>query len=75
MAARCAVCGRGPQVGYSVSHSHIRNKRTFRPNLQPVHTTVDGENVYENNNVKKRIVYISDDVFFFHNSNRRITSF
>ena len=45
MAARCAVCGRGPQVGYSVSHSHIRNKRTFRPNLQPVHTTVDGENV------------------------------
>ena len=45
MAARCAVCGKGPQVGYTVSHSHIRNKRTFRPNLQPVHTTVDGENV------------------------------
>ena len=36
MAARCAVCGKG---------THIRNKRTFRPNLQPVHTTVDGENV------------------------------
>lgn len=31
--------------------------------------TVDGEPVYENNNVKKRIVYISDDVFYFHNSN------
>ena len=30
MAARCAVCGKGPQVGYTVSHSHIRNKRTFR---------------------------------------------
>ena len=30
--------------------------------------TVDGEAVYENNNVKKRIVYISDDVFYFHNS-------
>lgn len=44
MAARCAVCGKGPQVGYSVSHSHIRNKRTFRPNLQSVRTTVDGEN-------------------------------
>ncbi|MBR3737130.1 MAG: ABC transporter ATP-binding protein [Eubacterium sp.] len=30
--------------------------------------TVDGEAVYENNDVKKRIVYISDDVFYFHNS-------
>ncbi len=45
MAARCAVCGKGPQTGFSVSHSHIRNKRTFRPNLQPVRTTIDGENV------------------------------
>ena len=42
MAARCAVCGKGPQTGYSVSHSHIRNKRTFRPNLQQVRTVVDG---------------------------------
>ena len=39
MAARCAVCGKGPQTGFTVSHSHIRNKRTFRPNLQPVRTT------------------------------------
>ncbi|MBR7073131.1 MAG: ABC transporter ATP-binding protein [Eubacterium sp.] len=31
--------------------------------------TVDGESVFENNAVKKRIVYISDDVFYFHNSN------
>ncbi len=30
---------------------------------------VEGESVYENNAVKKRIVYISDDVFYFHNSN------
>ena len=29
---------------------------------------VDGASVYENNAVKKRIVYISDDVFYFHNS-------
>ena len=29
---------------------------------------VDGESVFENNSVKKRIVYISDDVFYFHNS-------
>ena len=30
--------------------------------------TVDGASVFENNDIKKRIVYISDDVFFFHNS-------
>lgn len=30
--------------------------------------TVDGQTVYENNDIKKRIVYISDDVFYFHNS-------
>lgn len=46
MAARCAVCGKGPQTGYSVSHSHIRNKRLFRPNLQRVHTTINGENTH-----------------------------
>ncbi|PAU68064.1 50S ribosomal protein L28 [Bifidobacterium criceti] len=45
MAARCAVCGKGPRTGYTVSHSHIRNKRRFLPNLQPVRTTVDGQNV------------------------------
>lgn len=45
MAARCAVCGKGPQVGYTVSHSHIRNKRRFLPNLQSVRTRVDGQNV------------------------------
>ena len=45
MAARCAVCGKGPQTGYTVSHSHIRNKRRFLPNLQPVRTIVYGQNV------------------------------
>jgi len=29
---------------------------------------VDGQSVFENNEVKKKIVYISDDVFHFHNS-------
>lgn len=36
MSARCAICGKGPQVGYSVSHSHRRTKRHFLPNLQVV---------------------------------------
>lgn len=36
MAARCDICGKGPQVGYNVSHSHRRTKRRFMPNLQSV---------------------------------------
>ena len=44
MAARCAVCGKGPQTGFTGSHSHRRTKRSFRPNLQSVRTTIDGEN-------------------------------
>ncbi|UCH33933.1 MAG: 50S ribosomal protein L28 [Armatimonadota bacterium] len=38
MAQRCAVCGKAPQVGYNVSHSHVRTKRRWLPNLQPVKT-------------------------------------
>lgn len=36
MARRCDICGKGPQVGYNVSHSHIRSKRRWLPNLQSV---------------------------------------
>jgi len=36
MARRCDICGKGPQVGYSVSHSHVRTKRRWLPNLQRV---------------------------------------
>ncbi len=42
MARRCAVCGKGVQVGMQVSHSHIRTKRTWSPNLQRVKALVDG---------------------------------
>ena len=36
--------------------------------LHWVHNLEIKQSVFENNNVKKRIVYISDDVFYFHNS-------
>ncbi|MFZ5646513.1 MAG: 50S ribosomal protein L28 [Bacillota bacterium] len=42
MARKCAVCGKGVQVGMQVSHSHIRTKRTWSPNLQRVRALVDG---------------------------------
>ncbi|MDI9259962.1 50S ribosomal protein L28 [Alicyclobacillus sendaiensis] len=42
MARRCEVCGRGPQVGNKISHSHILTKRRWYPNLQTVRAEVDG---------------------------------
>jgi large subunit ribosomal protein L28 len=42
MARRCAVCGKEPHTGYSVSHSHHKTKRRFSPNLQRVRVAVGG---------------------------------
>ncbi len=36
MSKVCEVCGKGPQTGYNVSHSHRRTKRRWLPNLQKV---------------------------------------
>jgi large subunit ribosomal protein L28 len=33
MSKVCEKCGKGPQVGMNVSHSHRRTKRRFLPNL------------------------------------------
>ena len=38
----CAVCGKRRQVGKRVSHANNRTARTFRPNIQTVHVTVNG---------------------------------
>ncbi len=42
MARKCSICGKGVQVGMQVSHSHIRTKRTWAPNLQRVKAIVNG---------------------------------
>lgn len=42
MARRCVICGKGISVGVKMSHSHIRNKRTWAPNLQRVKAIIDG---------------------------------
>ena len=36
MARRCPVTGKGVQVGHNVSHSNIKTKRRFLPNLQTI---------------------------------------
>ncbi|MDH7576502.1 MAG: 50S ribosomal protein L28 [Bacillota bacterium] len=43
--AKCAICGKGVRVGMQVSHSHIRTKRNWSPNLQPVRTVINGRPV------------------------------
>ncbi len=39
---RCEVCGKSSSVGHSVSHSNIKTKRTWSPNIQRVRALVDG---------------------------------
>ena len=36
MAKKCENCGKIPQSGINVSHSNIKTKRRFEPNLQSV---------------------------------------
>ncbi len=41
MSRRCDLTGRRPQVGHKVSHSNIKTKRRFLPNLGVVTLTSD----------------------------------
>ncbi len=42
MARVCYVCGKGPAVGYNVSHANNKTKRRWFPNLQAVRILEDG---------------------------------
>jgi large subunit ribosomal protein L28 len=44
MARVCQVTGKGPMVGNHVSHSNIKSKRRFLPNLQYRRFWVESEN-------------------------------
>lgn len=39
----CDICGKGEMAGMNVSHSHLKTKRKWKPNIQRVHAVVDGE--------------------------------
>ena len=43
MANFCEVCGKGTMSGMNVSHSHVKTKKTWKPNIQRVRVIVDGE--------------------------------
>ena len=43
MANYCEICGKKPVTGMNVSHSHLKTKRTWKPNIQRVRALVDGK--------------------------------
>lgn len=40
--ARCEICGKHKSVGHRVSHSNIKTKRRWHPNIQRVRAVVGG---------------------------------
>lgn len=45
MSKVCEICGKAPQAGRSVSHSHRVTNRMFRPNIQKVSIKESNGNV------------------------------
>ena len=43
MSKVCAICGKAPRAGRSISHSHRVSNRTFRPNVQKMTIKQDGK--------------------------------
>lgn len=43
MANVCEICGKGEQSGFNVSHSHLKTKRSWKPNIQRVKALVEGQ--------------------------------
>ena len=41
--AKCERCGKGPQYGHNVSHSHRKTNRSWTPNIQKVTVVQDGQ--------------------------------
>lgn len=42
MARVCDVCGKGVMTGMQISHSHIRTKKKWAPNLKRVRAIING---------------------------------
>ena len=42
MSKQCAVCGKKPVVGRTISHAHNVRARRFEPNLQKVRAMING---------------------------------
>lgn len=42
MAKDCVICGKNTHTGNNVSHSNIRTKRRWKPNIQKVKILIKG---------------------------------
>ncbi len=42
MSAVCDVCGKKPQFGNNISHSHRRTRRRWNPNVHKIKVLIDG---------------------------------
>jgi large subunit ribosomal protein L28 len=42
MSQHCDICGKGPGYGNHVSHSDLKTKRRFMPNLQRIRIVIGG---------------------------------
>jgi large subunit ribosomal protein L28 len=42
MAAKCELCGKGPQFGNNISHANNTTRRRWNVNLRPVKAKVEG---------------------------------
>lgn len=43
MANVCEICNKGERSGFNVSHSNLKTKRKWKPNIQTVKAVVNGE--------------------------------
>jgi large subunit ribosomal protein L28 len=48
MASSCDICGKGPNFGNNVSHSQVKTRRRWNPNIQRVKTMVSGSSKRKN---------------------------
>ncbi len=42
MSGKCQICGKEKSSGFMLSHSHIRTKRSWKPNIQKIRALIDG---------------------------------
>jgi len=40
--AKCDICGKTPSFGHNVSHSNVKTKRQWKPNIQTVTIIKEG---------------------------------
>ncbi len=42
MAKICVICNKSKATGFQISHSNIKTKRKWRPNIQKIKIMLDG---------------------------------